>query len=213
MVRQQRPCARLGAACGPVATSRRGYIEPASERADARPDVRTTRAPILKNRGADANAGPTTEFLDGWLALQPQLPVSSTVNWADASASFVAKDEKSRLPFCTDFVSQACLRRSPPLSRGDIRESNVMEHRISAFGPQSGAKTDIAACLGWAGPTFACNRFGLHEIMSLASEMLGPCMPSHPHLPALRRNRWPVSSPRGGVNVLTYSCCKETSGT
>lgn len=40
-----------GAACGRAATSSRGYIGPASERAAARPDVRTTRTRILKRRG------------------------------------------------------------------------------------------------------------------------------------------------------------------
>src|SRR6516164_1184962 len=37
-----------GAACGRAATSRRGYIGPASGRAASRPDVRTTQTPILK---------------------------------------------------------------------------------------------------------------------------------------------------------------------
>jgi hypothetical protein len=38
-----------GAACGREATSRRGYIGPASEPAASRPDVRTTQTRILKN--------------------------------------------------------------------------------------------------------------------------------------------------------------------
>ena len=38
----------LGAGCGRAATLNPGYIEPASEPADALPDVRTTRMPILR---------------------------------------------------------------------------------------------------------------------------------------------------------------------
>ena len=52
-----------GAACGRAATSRRGYIEPASDRADDPPSVRTTRTHIHRRLSSSEKAAAKSKSL------------------------------------------------------------------------------------------------------------------------------------------------------